>query len=63
MVKKHEKIVLTAKLKLELNKKVQSEESAMKLSKDYVTGIQTLRDTKNHKTKLLNFVRDCDNSV
>jgi DNA invertase Pin-like site-specific DNA recombinase len=63
MVEKHKKIVLTIKQKLKLIEKFENGESATKLAKDYGIGIQTIRDIKNNKMQLMEFVRDCDSSA
>jgi hypothetical protein len=38
-------------------------ELATKLAKDYGTGIQTIRDIKNNKMKLMGHVRDYDSGA
>jgi hypothetical protein len=59
-LKKLNETVLTVKQKLEFIEKFENREFATKLAKDYGIGIQTIRDIKNNKMKLTEFVKDCD---
>jgi hypothetical protein len=63
MAEKQKKIVLTVKQKLRVIEKFENGESVTKLSKDYGIGIQIIRDIKNNKMKLMEFVWDCDSGA
>jgi hypothetical protein len=63
MAEKCKKTVLTVKQNLELIKKFESGKSVTKLAKDYGIRMQTIRDIKNNKIKLMEFVRDYDSGA
>ncbi|GBM66849.1 Jerky -like [Araneus ventricosus] len=57
---KRKRNVLNVEQKLEILQNLDNGESARKLAKDYQIGVQTVRDIKNNKEKLITFTRDCD---
>ena len=59
MAEERKKVVLTLKEKLQVIERFEKGESAKKLSSDYGIGVQTVRDIKNNKEKILEFTKNC----
>lgn len=57
---KRKRTVLTIKQKLEIVEKLEKGESANRIASDYSVGVQTVRDIKNNKAKIQEFVAASD---
>jgi hypothetical protein len=62
MAEKCTKTVMTVKQKFNLTQKLEYMELVTQLPTDYGIGTQTTCEIKNNKMKLMEFVRNCDDS-
>ena len=63
MAEKRKKVLLTLKQKLELLEKFENGEFVKKLANDYGIGVQTVRDIKKNKEKLIELTRNCSSEA